>query len=128
MRVSRNAVASFTQFWQFVDWIANTLIFFLTGLIIALELAQYDRNVISAADWGWAVVLWLFLLLIRTFVTLLFAPLLRRGDYGMSWRDLVVLSWAGLRGAVGLTLSLIIYYSPGECTRHVPAQNASHIL
>jgi NhaP-type Na+/H+ or K+/H+ antiporter len=108
-RISRNVTTSFDFFWEWIDWIANTLIFFLSGLITALELMKVST--ISNTAWGWGVALWLFLLVIRTAMVVLFFPVLRIGQYGVSWKDCIVLSWAGLRGAVGLTLALIVYYS-----------------
>ncbi|KAL4516515.1 hypothetical protein Ndes2526A_g05070 [Nannochloris sp. 'desiccata'] len=108
-RISRSVATSFDFFWEWVDWLANTLIFFLSGLITALEL--FRVSTITKTDWGWAVVLWLFLVAIRTAMVVLFYPLLRLGQYGINWKDGIVLSWSGLRGAVGLTLALIIYYS-----------------
>ena len=35
-----------------------------------------------------------------------------RHGYGTDWRQLVVLTYAGLRGAVGLTLALIVQVRP----------------
>lgn len=35
-------------------------------------------------------------------------PMLSRTGYGLDWREGVVLVWAGLRGAVGLSLSLFV--------------------
>jgi NhaP-type Na+/H+ or K+/H+ antiporter len=109
LRISRSVDTSFEFFWEWVDWLANTLIFFLSGLITALELLRVAT--ITKSDWAWAVALWLFLIAIRTVMVVIFYPLLRLGQYGISWKDGIVLSWSGLRGAVGLTLALIIYYS-----------------
>ena len=108
-RVSRSETHAFEFFWDWVDWIANTLIFFLSGLIAAVELSSL--NTIKPADWGWAVVLWVMLTLIRIGMTIMFFPLLRLGAYGIDWRDAIVVAWSGLRGAVGLTLALMVYYS-----------------
>jgi len=108
-RISRSVAAPFEFFWDWVDWLADTLIFFLSGLITALELLRVST--INSTDWGWAVALWLFLIAIRAAMVVLFYPLLRLGQYGINWKDGIVLSWSGLRGAVGLTLALIIYYS-----------------
>jgi hypothetical protein len=108
-RISRSVTESFTFFWEWVDWLANTLIFFLSGLIIAIEFTKISA--LSNTAWGWGVALWLFLLAIRTVMVVLFYPVLRLGQYGLDWKDCLVLSWAGLRGAVGLTLALIVYYS-----------------
>ena len=39
---------------------------------------------------------------------LIFSPLLSRIGYGLTWRNSTVMIWGGLRGAVGLTLALIV--------------------
>ena len=41
-----------------------------------------------------------------------FFPLLSRIGYGLSWQSALVIVWGGLRGAVGLSLALIIYQDP----------------
>lgn len=38
----------------------------------------------------------------------MFSPVLRKLGYGLSWRNAVVLTWGGLRGAVGLAMALIV--------------------
>ena len=45
---------------------------------------------------------------IRALIILVMSPLLRRTGYGLNWREGVVLWWSGLRGAVGLALSLYL--------------------
>jgi NhaP-type Na+/H+ or K+/H+ antiporter len=103
---------SFRFFWSWVDWIANTLIFFLAGLIIATELSNQNRaNNITGKDWGMMFSLYFLLIPIRAVSIVLLSPILRYGRYGLSLKDLLILSWSGLRGAVGLTLSLIVYNS-----------------
>ena len=42
----------------------------------------------------------------------MFSPLLSRIGYGMSWRSGVAMTWGGLRGAVGLTLGLMVARHP----------------
>ena len=36
----------------------------------------------------------------------LFSPVLRHTGYGLTWKDGIVMTWGGLRGAVGLMLAL----------------------
>ena len=36
----------------------------------------------------------------------LFSPILRQTGYGLSWQEGIVMTWGGLRGAVGLMLAL----------------------
>jgi hypothetical protein len=84
-------------------------------LIIAIEFSEDAvKKVISGVDWGYMIALYFFLLVIRAAGVVLLYPLLRRGRFGANWRDGIMLSWAGLRGAVGLTLSLIVYNSDGK--------------
>lgn len=113
-RLSSEAQAGFQYFWEFIDWAANSIIFFLIGLIIAIEIQEIGSSeVLESKDWGYAVLLWVFLLIIRFLMVIVFFPILQHGHYGLNWKDCLVLSWAGLRGAVGLTLSLIVYLSSG---------------
>ena len=37
----------------------------------------------------------------------------------MDWRDAVVTTWGGLRGAVGLALAMIVYYDTTAICQHV---------
>lgn len=36
----------------------------------------------------------------------IFSPILRHTGYGMSWKEGIVMTWGGLRGAVSLALAL----------------------
>ena len=108
--VSSRSMKAFNFFWDFVDWVANTLIFFLSGLIIAAQISRKSDN-IDGKDWGMAFALYFLLLPIRVVGILLLYPILRFGQYPLKLKDMIILSWAGLRGAVGLTLSLIVYNS-----------------
>ncbi|PRW60756.1 sodium hydrogen exchanger isoform A [Chlorella sorokiniana] len=94
------------HWWRWADWTANTLIFFLSGALIASEV--YKSSTLVGKDWGWAVALWALLLAIRAAGITLLYPLTSRLGYGMNWRDAIIVTWAGLRGAVGLVLALSV--------------------
>ncbi|KAI7844005.1 hypothetical protein COHA_002542 [Chlorella ohadii] len=94
------------HWWRWADWTANTLIFFLSGALIASEV--YKSSTLTGKDWGWAVALWAFMQAIRAAGIALLYPLCSRLGYGMNWRDALVMTWAGLRGAVGLVLALSV--------------------
>ena len=108
--VSSKSSKAFDFFWSWVDWVANTLIFFLAGLIIVAEISTQGEN-ISGKDWGMAFSLYFLLIPIRIVGIIMLWPILCYGKYGLGLKDAIVLSWAGLRGAVGLTLALIVYNS-----------------
>lgn len=40
------------------------------------------------------------------------SPFLCRLGYGLQWQDAVVMTWGGLRGAVGLALALSVARNP----------------
>ena len=53
-------------------------------------------------------VLWIILGFIRAGVVLAFSPFLTRMGYGLTFKEAVVMVWGGLRGAVSLSLALLI--------------------
>jgi NhaP-type Na+/H+ or K+/H+ antiporter len=53
--------------------------------------------------------LWVLLLVVRAVSVVVLLPLLRFGEYKLNFRDVLVITWAGLRGAVGLTLAVIVF-------------------
>ena len=46
------------------------------------------------------------LCIFRGFVIAVFSPILRRTGYGLTWKEGIIMTWGGLRGAVGLALAL----------------------
>ncbi|KAL4855447.1 Sodium/hydrogen exchanger 7 [Chlorella vulgaris] len=112
--VSRQAVQAMSIFWKWAEWTANTLIFFLSGVIIADVVM--NTSTVQGVDWGWSVAVWALLIPIRALGLLLLFPALRQRTkvaiYAVTWRDLAVMSWAGLRGGVGLVLALFVFNDP----------------
>ena len=103
--------------WTVICWVCDTVIFILAGAIIVQDGFLANSSLFSGSDWGYLFALYLCLLLIRLFVVLLCSPVLRYTGYGMQPRVcsqekfikyLLILSWGGLRGAVGLVLALVV--------------------
>lgn len=86
------------RFWEVLSYVANTLIFFLVGLVVAAQLSSFP--VVLGA---FAVVM-----VVRVVVLLGFRPLL-----GLSLGQTSVMAWGGLRGAVALALALVAREIPG---------------
>ena len=40
-------------------------------------------------------------------------PLLMHIGYSIDWKQIIVITWGGLRGAVGLALALVMAQTPG---------------
>ena len=104
-RVSATVGHDLHATWEALGFVANTLIFFVAGLIVEVRLSHSEH---VARDLGQLAVLYASLHAIRFVVLLAAWPLLRRMGYGMDWKFGVALWWGALRGAVGLTLALIV--------------------
>ena len=100
-------------FWEMLTFVANTVLFILTGVIIAEKTSESTSlGKIGAADLGWGLLVYAEVLAARAFVVACLFPILRRRGYGLTPADAAVCVWGGLRGAVGLALALAV--SEGE--------------
>ncbi len=96
------------RFWAMVTHIANTLIFFLVGLIIAAQLH-------SASLIDYEIILFTFVgvVVLRFAITFTFRPLVGLISAPLGTRETTVMAWGGLRGAVSLALALMCSQHPG---------------
>ncbi|KAL3652883.1 Son of sevenless 1 [Castilleja foliolosa] len=140
--VARTAFKGETQqslhhFWEMVAYIANTLIFILSGVVIAesvLEsdsiygthglrlgvfkcarfLKSYSYCILSLIlenvdhSWGYLFLLYVLVQVSRMVVVGVLFPFLQYFGYGLNWKEAIILVWSGLRGAVALALSLSV--------------------
>nr|ACN66494.1 salt overly sensitive 1B [Chenopodium quinoa] len=106
---------SLHHFWEMVAYIANTLIFILSGAVIAQGVLSSD-NIFEnhGTAWGYLILLYVYVLVARGVVVGVLYPFLCYFGYGMEWKEAMILVWAGLRGAVALSLSLSVKRSSGD--------------
>jgi NhaP-type Na+/H+ or K+/H+ antiporter len=107
-------------FWEVLEFLANTLVFFYFGIIISVRIYKghfpehggegnaVPKQLLFAKDYGYAILSWLYLNLLRLVTIIILKPFLSYYGDGFSWQDVYVCTWAGLRGAVGLSLALIV--------------------
>ncbi|MCA8918335.1 MAG: cation:proton antiporter [Planctomycetes bacterium] len=91
------------HFFGMLAYIANTLIFFLAGVVIVAEFEHFRPVGILIV-----VLAWLGIMAIRFGITFLFQPMMNRLGPKVSLRQATVISWGGLRGAVSLALALVV--------------------
>lgn len=105
------------KFWELLTYIANTLVFIMVGIVIAAKVS------FSWVDLGVLVLIYAALNLIRFVMIRAFYPLMKRLGYGLTDRESVILTWGGLRGALGMTLALMVSYTPA-----IPETIRGHVL
>ncbi len=102
-RISPEVAGFLHHFWEMMAYIANTLIFLLVGVLVAVRVPLTDLDL-----WQSLAILYVGIFLIRTFSVLLFMPILKRIGIGINREKATVLIWGGLRGAVSLALALTV--------------------
>jgi NhaP-type Na+/H+ or K+/H+ antiporter len=104
-------------FWTILCWTADTVIFVLAGVIIIQDGFLMHSEVFKGSDFGHLIALYGSLLVIRSLMILMCSPVLRYTGYGMQpqvcspekfTKYMCILSWGGLRGAVGLVLAVVV--------------------
>ncbi|KAF8099265.1 hypothetical protein N665_0247s0044 [Sinapis alba] len=97
-----------------VAYIANTLVFILSGVIIAEGDFNSRKISYEGTSWAFLFLLYVYVQLTRCVVVGVLYPLLRRFGYGLDWKESIILTWSGLRGAVSLSLALSVKQSSGS--------------
>jgi len=91
------------EIWHFFEILGNTIVFFLAGALVGKSLAA-----INFSDLLWAIVMYIFCVLIRLFMLVCMLPLLSLTGQRLTVKDILVMTWGGLRGMVGLALAILV--------------------
>ncbi|KAG0469711.1 hypothetical protein HPP92_016411 [Vanilla planifolia] len=114
---------SLHHFWEMVAYIANTLIFILSGVVIAEGVLSSENHFERhGSSWGYLVLLYVYVQLSRVVVVGVLYPFLRRSGYGLDWKESLILIWSGLRGAVALSLSISVRQASGRNQSHLTSE------
>ena len=92
------------SFWDLLTYMANTLVFIIVGVVIAVKVD------FTWSHFGVLLLIYVGLNVFRFLMIMMLYPLMKRLGYGLSKRESVILTWGGLRGALGLTLALMVSY------------------
>lgn len=90
--------------WNMLEWIANTLLFLLAGFIVGSDIF-YN---VDWTDYAYVVMFYVVLQYIRLVAVFTLYPLLSRMGQKCTVSEAGFMSWAGLRGALGMSLALIV--------------------
>uniref|UniRef100_A0A453AV02 Cation/H+ exchanger domain-containing protein n=1 Tax=Aegilops tauschii subsp. strangulata TaxID=200361 RepID=A0A453AV02_AEGTS len=100
---------SLHDFWEIVAYIANTIIFILSGVIIADGVLRHNVHFERhGTSWGFLLLLYFYVQMARAAVVGALYLLLRYFGYGLDFKEAIIIVWSGLRGAVSLSLALSV--------------------
>ena len=105
------------SFWELLTYIANTLIFIIVGVVIA------EKVDFSWSHFGILLLVYVFLNIFRYITIMILYPIMKRSGYGLNKKESIILTWGGLRGALGMTLALMVSYTPA-----IPEEIRSQVL
>lgn len=96
------------SFWSLVEHLLNTLLFALGGAVWGQIISNVDPREFGLTDWGYLILLYVMLTVIRTFLIAAFYPAISSIGLKSSLKEAVFMSYGGLRGAVGISLAIAL--------------------
>lgn len=98
------------EFWEILGFIGNTLIFVVAGIVIGLKLPIFPFG-----DFVQIIILYFACTLIRVITVFFTYMICKLFGEDLDWKDQLVTVWAGLRGAVGLSLAMMVFGNENLC-------------
>jgi NhaP-type Na+/H+ or K+/H+ antiporter len=116
------------EYLSLLEFLFNTLLFALGGTIWGALLVRdvVDENLEFSAtiEWFWLLIMYLMVMAIRFVQVGLVYPFFARLGLRSNWKEAIFLSFAGMRGAVGIALALSLYRRASEDAGVGPDQQA----
>ena len=103
-----NDLELWENFWNIVEHLLNTLLFALGGAVWGTIIAPSDARTEAFAgkDWGYLIILYLLLNMIRFFLLFVCYPVTSRIGLKGDIKETFFAAFGGLRGAIGIALAL----------------------
>lgn len=95
--ISPDVQMSLQNVWVIISYIANTLIFALSGVLV-VEKMVVEGGGITAVDFGWLLLLYVVIHLARAILVIVLIPLMKLSGYDMTLSEAIIVIFAGLRG------------------------------
>jgi len=117
------------DFWHVMENLGNIIIFVLGGALVGAAMVH-----INPIDYLNLIVIYLFLIVLRAIMIFCSRPVLRLlhpDRIPLTWEDATVMSWGGLRGAVGLALAMQVHRgkaTDADGVAHLTQDDADRVL
>ena len=66
------------------------------------------KSTITFDDWIKMLIFWILMIIARFVMIFSCLPVLKKSGYGITNKEVIILAYGGLRGALGLTLALMV--------------------
>jgi len=111
-KISAEEKRTVNIFWKYVVYAGESTIFLLAGILVGVKVltnstggVDEEGNIIEpsiqTSDYFRLLGLYICMILSRFGSIACFMPWLKKWGYGLTWREVYVLAYGGLRGAVG---------------------------
>lgn len=113
-RVVGSLELSMHAVWGFLSFVIESLLFILTGSYLGVFFIKRDHsglrpNILDVGVIWQLLIFQVLLFLLRGLILVLFwFPINKSGKKQLNWKDILVMTYAGLRGAIGLSLALVV--------------------
>jgi NhaP-type Na+/H+ or K+/H+ antiporter len=67
-----------------------------------------EGSTIGFGDWMKMLFFWFLMIISRVIMVFTFYPALKKTGYGITMKETIILIYGGLRGAIGMCLSLFV--------------------
>jgi NhaP-type Na+/H+ or K+/H+ antiporter len=105
------------DFLTILEHILNTILFTLGGAVWGSVIALGEKSgVWGAKEWGYLIVLYLLLNVIRSFLFTAIYPITVRIGIKTNWQETAFQIFSGLRGALGIALAIALDNRVAEAT------------
>lgn len=98
------------EFWEILGFIGNTLIFIVAGIVIGFKLPIFPVH-----DYILLGILYIACTLIRAITVGIIYCCCKYFGEDLEWKDQLITVWAGLRGAVGLSVAMMVFGNDKLC-------------
>lgn len=90
--------------WSFLEWLGNTLIFLIAGLIMG----HRTFSQVLPQDWLLMLAIYFIVMIVRCFLIAILYPWLSTTGHRCTVWEAAFMAWSGLRGALAIALALIV--------------------
>ncbi len=107
-QLSAEASQFMKVFWSYLVFVAETNIFLMAGVYVGVNV-YYIEGLINVAEITKLTSVYFLTLGSRFLSIAIFYNWLQKLGYGANWREIILITVAGLKGAVGISIAMAVF-------------------